>query len=219
MLSVLLRELRIVLRSSATVINPLAFFFIAITLFAVGGPEQGDRAPYAGAVLWVLVLLTVMLSLDGLFRRDYDNGMLEQVVISPQPLFLIVTGRIAAQWLVTGGIFVLLAPLLGLMLGLEWGHTGVLLLSLLLGTPALSFLGAMGAALTVGFSRGGVLLGLLILPLFLPTMIFGSSLIVDQVNGVGGVSQLYWLAFISMVAITIGPFATAAGLKISLQMQ
>ena len=208
------------LRNRSGVINPLVFLFLGVMLFSVGVPaEVDDRASYAGAVLWLLVLLTNLLSLDGMFRRDYDNGVLEQMVLSAQPLFALVLARVFAQWLATGLMLVLLSPLLGLLLGLSPAHLGVTTLALLLGTPALSLLGAVGAALTVGFARAGVLLGLLILPIYLPTMIFGASVIGDQVSGAGGVSQLYWLAFISMLALAVGPFATAAGLKISLQLQ
>lgn len=214
------REWRVLMRNRAAVLNPMAFMFLAVMLFAVGSPLQDNtRAQFGGAVLWLIVLLTNMLSLDSLFRRDYDNGVLEQVLTTAEVPLLVVLVRIFVQWLGTGLLITLLAPLLCLLLGLPNHTIGLTMLVLLVGTPALSLLGAVGAAMTVGFSRGGILLGLLVLPLFLPILVFGASAINQAVAGVGGTAQVYWLAFISMVALTIGPFATTLGLKISLQLQ
>ena len=214
------REWQVLARNRAQVINPLAFLFLAVMLFAVGGPlEDNTRAQYGGAVLWLIVLLTNMLSLDALFRRDYDNGVLEQVLCSADVPFLVILLRIGMQWLSTGALVTLLAPFLCLLLGLPGHVTVTAMLALALGSPAISLLGAVGAALTVGFSRGGILLGLLVLPLLLPVLIFGTSAINQEVAGITNNAQLYWLGFISMVALTIGPFATTAGLRISLQMQ
>ena len=220
MIGLFKREWQVMVRNRAAIVNPLAFLFLAVMLFAVGGPVQDNtRAQYGGAVLWLIVLLTNMLSLDALFRRDYENGVLEQIIVSADVPFLVVLLKIAMQWISTGLLLTLLAPLLCLLLGLPSHVIGVTMLALLLGSPAISLMGAIGAALTVGFSRGGVLLGLLILPLLLPVLIFGSSAINQEVAGISNDAQLYWLGFISMLALTIGPFATAAGLKISLQMQ
>ncbi len=214
------REWQVLARNRAQVINPLAFLFLAVMLFAVGGPlDDNTRAEYGGAVLWLIVLLTNMLSLDALFRRDYDNGVLEQVLCSADVPFLVILLRIGMQWLSTGALVTLLAPFLCLLLGLPGHVTATAMLALALGSPAISLLGAVGAALTVGFSRGGILLGLLVLPLLLPVLIFGTSAINQEVAGITNNAQLYWLGFISMVALTIGPFATTAGLRISLQMQ
>ncbi len=214
------REIKALLRNRADVLNPLTFLFLAVMLFAVAAPDQGDqRAQYGGAFLWLIVLLTNMLSLDALFRRDYENGVLEQVMAGAEVPFVVVSLRILVQWCSTGLLMTLLAPVLCLLVGLPFDTVGAVMLSLLLGTPALSLLGAVGAALTVGFSRGGVLLGLLVLPLYLPVLIFGAGAIAEQLTGVGNTAQFYWLGFISMLALTIGPFAASAGLKISLQMQ
>jgi len=214
------REWRVMMRNRAGVLNPMAFMFLAVMLFAVGSPLQDEsRAQYGGAVLWLIVLLTNMLSLDALFRRDYDNGVLEQMICSAQAPFLVVLMRVFVQWLGSGLLITLLAPLLCLFLGLPNSAIPTTMLALLCGTPALSLLGAVGAAITVGFSRGGILLGLLVLPLFLPILVFGASAINTAIVGDGSSAQLFWLAFISMVALTIGPFATTQGLKISLQMQ
>ena len=214
------REWRVLMRNRAAVLNPMAFMFLAVMLFAVGSPLQDNtRAQFGGAVLWLIVLLTNMLSLDSLFRRDYDNGVLEQVLTTAEVPLLVVLVRIFVQWLGTGLLITLLAPLLCLFLGLPNHTIGLTMLVLLVGTPGLSLLGAVGAAMTVGFSRGGILLGLLVLPLFLPILVFGASAINQAVTGVSTSAQVYWLAFISMVALTIGPFATTLGLKISLQLQ
>ncbi|NNC54118.1 MAG: heme exporter protein CcmB [Pseudomonadales bacterium] len=214
------KEISGLLRDRSSVFNPLTFLFLGVMLFAVAGPAEGtQRIAYSGAILWLLVLLTSMLSLDGMFRRDYDSGVLEQKLLTHQAPFLVVLMRIFAQWVATGLLIALLSPLLGLLLGIPVEAMSMTFLALLAGTPALSLFGAVGAALTVGFSRGGVLLGLLILPLYLPTLIFGATLVADHATGGGSVAQLYWLAFISMVALTVGPFATTAGLRISLQMQ
>lgn len=214
------REWRVLLRNRAGVINPMAFMFLAVMLFAVGSPLQdNNQAAYAAALLWLIVLLTNMLSLDSLFRRDYDNGVLEQVLSSAGMPFFVVLIRILVQWLGTGLLITLLAPLLCLFLGLPGQAIGTTMLALLLGTPALSLLGAVGAAMTVGFSRGGILLGLLVLPLFLPVLIFGASAVNESLTGAASAAPLYWLGFISMLALSVGPFAATLGLKISLQMQ
>jgi heme exporter protein B len=212
-------ELRVLFRDRSRVINPLAFLFLGVVLFAVAVPPgPGPARELGGAFIWLLVLLTNILALDATFRRDYDNGMLEQALIAAQPAFVAVLVRIVVLWLHTGLLISLLAPVLALALGIP--HvSGRLVLALLLGTPALSFIGAIGASLTVGFSRGGVLLALLTLPLYLPVLVFGAHAVNAVAVGSSGDAQLYWLAFISMLAITIGPFATTAGLRISLQLQ
>ena len=214
------REFLAALRNSADILNPLVFLFLAVMLFAVASPVQDvQRANYGAAILWLLVLLTNMLSLDSLFRRDFESGVLEQILVSANVPFIVILVRIFVQWLSTGLLLALLSPLLCVLLGIPAELSWIAAASILLGTPAISLIGAIGAALTVGFSRGGVLLGVLVLPLFLPVLIFGASVISDQVGGVNNTAQLYWLGFMSMLALTLAPFATLAGLKISLQMQ
>ncbi|MEM7080252.1 MAG: heme exporter protein CcmB [Pseudomonadota bacterium] len=217
------REIMVMWRATGVIFNPLMFLFLAVMLFAVGAPPSTGGgsavASYGGAILWILVLLTNLLSLDGLFRRDYDNGMIEQMATAPQPLFMLLLMRISAHWIAVGLLLTLLSPLLGVLLGVSVNALVVVFLTLLIGTPALSFLGATGAALTVSFARSGALLGLLILPLYLPTLIFGATAIHDQVNGVDNPAALYWLAVVSILAIGLGPFACAMGLRISLEMQ
>ena len=214
------RELKAVARYRSAVLNPLSFLFLAVMLFAIAGPaDPSVRANYGGAVLWLIVLLTTMLSLDGLFRRDFDNGVLEQVLLGAAVPFLAVLARLLVQWLSTGVLIAVLSPVLCLLMGLPTELMPLVVVSLLAGTPALSLLGGVGAALTVGFSRGGLLLGLLVLPLFLPVLIFGAGAIDRAVAGFGYAAQLYWLIFISMVALCVSPFATLAALKISVQLR
>ncbi|MNO93493.1 Heme exporter protein B [compost metagenome] len=165
--------------------------------------------------MWVAALLAVLLSLDGLFRSDFEDGSLEQWVLSPHPLPLLVLAKVLAHWLISGLALVLLAPLFALMLGLPGRCLPVLLLSLLLGTPILSLLGAVGAALTVGLKRGGLLLALLILPLYIPVLILGSGALQASLQGLPTAGHLLWLSSLTALALTLTPFAIAAGLKIS----
>lgn len=166
-------------------------------------------------LVWVAALLAVLLSLDGLFRSDFEDGSLEQWVVSPHPLPLLVLAKVLAHWVFSGLALVLLAPLLGMMLGLPLRTLPVLLLSLLLGTPILSLLGAVGAALTVGLKRGGLLLALLILPLYIPVLILGSGALQAALQGLPAAGHLLWLASLTALAVTLTPFAIAAGLRIS----
>lgn len=200
------------------VLNPLALLFLSIMLFAIAVPAE-VLSKYGAAMLWVVVLLTTILSLDDLFRRHYDNGLLEQILLISAVPFLAVGLRLFIHWLYSGLLITLLSPMLGLMLGIPTESLPILALSLLLGTPALTLLGGMGAALTVGFSRGGVVLALLALPLFTPVLIFGAGAVAEHGAGASASAQLYWLLFISMVATTIGPFVALAGLRISIQLQ
>lgn len=213
------REILALLRRRADVLNPLGFMFLAIMLFAIASPVTSRDVSHPAAILWLIVLLTQMLSLDTLFRRDFDSGVLEQIMVTATVPFLVIGVRIFAQWLSSGGIMIVLSPVLCLLLGMPASLIPWVMLSLLLGTPALSLLGAVGASLTVGLSRGGALLGLLALPLFLPLLIFGTSAINEQIVGAGNTAQFYWLFFISMLALSVGPFAATAGLRISLQLQ
>ncbi|TLX55464.1 heme exporter protein CcmB [Stutzerimonas nosocomialis] len=210
------REARLLIRRPAELANPLVFFAIVIALFPLAvGPESQLLQSISPGLLWVAALLAVLLSLDGLFRSDFEDGSLEQWVVSPHPLALLVLAKVLAHWVFSGLALVLLAPLLGLMLGLPVQALPVLLLSLLLGTPTLSLLGAVGAALTVGLKRGGLLLALLILPLYIPVLILGSGALQAALQGLPTAGYLLWLASLTALAVTLTPFAIAAGLKIS----
>lgn len=212
----LVREARLLCRRPAELLNPLVFFGIVVALFPLAvGPESKLLETLSPGLVWVAALLAVLLSLDGLFRSDFEDGSLEQWVLAPHPLPLLVLAKVLAHWLFSGLALVLLAPLLALMLGLPARCLPVLLLSLLLGTPILSLLGAVGAALTVGLKRGGLLLALLILPLYIPVLILGSGALQAALQGLPAAGQLLWLASLSALTVTLTPFAIAAGLKIS----
>ncbi len=212
------RELVATMRSLQEALNPLVFLFLAITLFALGvGVEPETLGRHAPGIIWVLVLLSNLLALEGLFRRDFDDGTLEQLVLLGEPLFLPVLAKVAAQWCVSGLAMTLLAPLAALLLYLPADALGVTLLTLLTGSPALTLFGAVGAALTVGLRRGGVLLALLILPLYVPTLIFGAGAITLAMAGSDVSAQIYLLTAISMLSVTVAPFAVQAALRISLE--
>lgn len=210
-------ELRLLCRRPAEIANPLVFFTVVITLFPLAlGPQSTLLAQAAPGLLWIAALLAVLLSLEGMFRADFDDGSLEQWMLSPHPLPVLVLAKVAAYWLCSGVALVVSVPLLGLMLGLPVHCLPVLLLSLLLGTPVLSLLGAIGAALTVGLRRGGLLLALLILPLYIPVLILGSGALQACLQGLPVAGHLLWLACLAVLAITLAPLAIAAGLAISI---
>lgn len=212
----LTREARLLFRRPAELANPLVFFAIVVALFPLAvGPASEQLRTLAPGLLWVAALLAVLLSLDGLFRSDLEDGSLEQWVVSPHPLALLVLAKVLAHWVFSGLTLVLLAPVLGLMLGLPLACLPVLMLSLLLGTAVLSLLGAVGAALTVGLKRGGLLLALLILPLYIPVLILGTGTVQAALQGLPTFGYLLWMASLAMLALTLTPFAIAAGLRIS----
>ena len=212
------REFIVMFQSPEEVANPLVFLFLGITLFALatgGGPDV--LADYAPAIIWVLVLLANLLSLEGMFRRDYEDGTLEQLVLLARPGFVPVLAKVAAHWLFSGLAMTLLVPFAALLLYLPTSALFTLLMTLLAGTPALSLIGAVGAALTVGLRRGGVLLALLVLPLYVPILIFGAGAVLQQMGGMESHAQIYWLGVISVVSLTVTPFAVQAALKIGLE--
>ena len=212
------RELKLLVVSREEAVNPLIFLFLALTLFALGtGGSQESLRSYAPAIIWVLVLLANLLSLEALFRRDYDDGSLEQLVLLAEPGFVVVLAKVLVHWLFTGLMMTVLAPLAALILFLPSTVLPTLLLTLLVGTPALSLIGAIGAALTVGLKRGGVLLALLILPLYVPVLIFGAGAVLEHMAGINTSAQIYWLLAITMIALTLSPFAVLAALRISLE--
>ncbi|RMU88321.1 MULTISPECIES: heme exporter protein CcmB [Pseudomonas syringae group] len=212
----MVREARLLARRPAELANPLVFFALVIALFPLAiGPQMQLLQTLSPGLVWVAALLAVLLSLDGLFRSDFEDGSLEQWVLSPHPLALLVLSKVLAHWVFSGLALVLLSPVLALMLGLPGDCLPVLMLSLLLGTLVLSLLGAVGAALTVGLKRGGLLLALLILPLYIPVLILGSGALQAAMQGMPTTGYLLWLGSLTVLAITLTPFAIAAGLKIS----
>lgn len=203
-------------RRPGELMNPLVFFAIVISLFPLAvGPETQLLRTLSPGLVWVAALLAVLLSLDGLFRSDFEDGSLEQWVVSPHSLEVLVIAKVLAHWLFSGLPLILLSPVLALMLGFPADRIPVLLASLLLGTPILSLLGAVGAALTVGLKRGGILLTLLILPLYIPVLILGSGVLQAALQGLPTPGYLLWMGSMLMLAATLTPFAIAAGIRIS----
>ncbi|TWD40677.1 heme exporter protein CcmB [Pantoea sp. SJZ147] len=212
------RELRIAFRRGAEVVNPLWFFLIVITLFPLGiGPDPQQLARIAPGIVWVAALLSSLLALERLFRDDYLDGTLDQLLLSPTPLPVTVMGKVIAHWLVTGLPLILLSPLVAMLLSLDMYSWRAMALTLLLGTPTLSFLGAIGVGLTVGLRRGGVLLSLLVLPLAIPVLIFASAAIDAAGQGLAIGGYLALLGAMLVGSATLAPFATAAALRITLQ--
>ncbi len=214
---VLRRDLRLAFRHRGEVINPLLFFVIVISLFPLGvGPSPETLQTIAPGILWVAALLATLLSLDSLFRSDFEDGSLEQLALSPHPLSVLVLAKIVAHWLVSGLPLVLIAPLLGVLLYLPDAAYNILLQSLLLGTPILSLIGAIGMGLTVGLRRGGSLLSLLVLPLYVPVLIFGALAVHDAALGLPITGHLLLLGALLVFALSLAPLAAAAALRISL---
>lgn len=210
------RDLTIALRHKDDIFNPLLFFIIVVTLFPLGiGPESNMLARIGPGVIWVAALLATLLSLDRLFKNDYADGSLEQLLLSPCPTFVIVFAKITAHWVITGLPLILVSPLLALLLFLPENSYGALLLTLLLGTPVLSFIGAIGVALTVGIKKGGVLLSLLVLPLYIPVLIFATSAIDTAAMNLPYSGQIAIIAALFVGSITLAPIAVSAALKVS----
>jgi len=213
---VLKRDLTIAMRHKDDIINPLLFFVIVITLFPLGiGPEAQTLGRIAPGIIWVAALLATLLSLDRLFKSDHQDGSLEQMLLSPHPIFLLVLAKILAHWIITGLPLILIAPLLAVLLHLNEQSYTALLLTLLLGTPVLSLLGAIGVALTVGIKKGGVLLSLLVLPLYIPVLIFATSAIDTAALGLPYSGQLAIIAALFFGSLSLAPFAVGAALKVS----
>ncbi|WP_456374774.1 heme exporter protein CcmB [Thiolapillus sp.] len=213
---IIARDLLLAMRRRSDVLTTLFFFVIVVSLFPLGiGPELDTLRLIAPGVFWVAALLASMLALEKLFFVDYQDGALEQMLLAPQPLSILVLGKVFAHWLVTGVPLVLLSPLLGLQYDLSGDTILTMMITLLLGTPALSLIGAIGAALTLGLRGGGVLVSLLVLPLYIPVLIFGAGAVEAEVSGLGGAGHLSMLGAILLLSILAAPLATAAALRIS----
>ena len=211
------RDLRLALRSKAELGVQLLFYAIVVTLFPLGvGADPVLLQALASGVLWVAALLASLLSLPRLFATDFADGTLEQIALSPYPLPALISGKIAAQWLTSGAPLALLSPLLALQFGLQGTELAILALGLLLGTPTLSLLGAIGAALTLGLRGGGALLALLILPLYVPILIFGAGAVEAVRAGLGAGAELSVLGAALLAALVGAPFAAAAAVRIAL---
>jgi heme exporter protein B len=213
-----LRDLRLALRQGGDAAMVVAFFVLTVILFPFGvGPEAALLARIAAGILWVTALLAALLSLERLFLADWEDGSLEALALMPLPLEAQVLAKCLAHWLVAGLPLIIGAPLLALLLHLDGAGYPALLLSLMLGTPSLSLIGAVGAALSLGARRGGVLLSLLVLPLYIPILIFGVAAIEAEIAGFGARPHLLLLAALLVLAVGLVPFAAAAALRLALE--
>lgn len=217
LIALLKRDLLLAFRSRGDLLNPLMFFMVVASLFPLAvSPDPVLLGSIAAGVIWVGALLAALLSLDLMFKGDYEDGSLEQMLLMPQPAMLMVLVKVLVHWLVAGLPLAFIAPLLGLMLGLADGGFMPLILSLLLATPTLSLLGAIGAGLTVGLRKGGMLMPLLILPLYIPVLIFAASAVQAGVQGTSYLGHMAFLGAYLALTLVVAPLAAAAALRISL---
>jgi heme exporter protein B len=215
-IAIIRRDVLLAFRRRAEMANPLLFFVMVVTLFPLAvGAQPHLLQTMAPGVIWVSALLAALLSLDGLFRSDFEDGSLEQLLLSPHSLTVLVLGKVVAHWLVTGLPLLLVAPLLALFLGLPERAMSTLWLTLLLATPMLSLIGAIGVALTVGLRRGGMILSLLVLPLYIPVLIFASNAVDRAAGGLPVSAQINILLAMLLAALVLTPLPTAAALKMS----
>ncbi len=216
--SLLKRDLLGAVRQSSDILNPIVFFLMVVTMMPLGiSPESKSLAFLAPGLLWVIALLATLLSLDSLFRSDYEDGSLEQIILSPHPLYFMVIAKVFAHWLTTGLPLTFVAPVLGILLALPAEGYLPLWLSLLLGTVTLSLIGAIGAALTVSLRKGGLLLSLIIMPLYVPVLIFGASAVRLAVDGFAYSSPLAILGAFCALALVLAPLAISGALKMSVE--
>ena len=211
------RDLLLAFRRRSDVFNTLVFFIIVVSLFPLGvGPEPNQLRAMAPGVIWVAALLASMLALNRLFAADFADGTLEQMALSPEPLFLLVIAKVLAHWLVTGLPLVLIAPVLGIQFDMPADAIVVMAASLVLGTPVLSLIGAVGAALTLGVRGGGVLVALLVLPLYVRVLVFGAGAVVASSAGLSAQAHLLLIGASLALSLVLSPWATAMALRISL---
>ncbi len=212
------RDLVLSWRRRSDVLATLFFFIIVTSLFPLGiGPEPETLRTIAPGVVWVAALLASMLSLGRIFGNDFQDGTLEQLLLTPQPVFLVVLAKVLAHWLVSELPLVVIAPLLGLQFGLSENSLAIVVVSLLLGTPVLSVIGSIGAALTLGLRAANVLVALLVLPLYIPVLIFGSGAVQASVTGAGTQAWLLLLGAMLALSLVFAPWATSAALRISVE--
>jgi heme exporter protein B len=211
------RDLTLAFRQRAEMINPLLFFVLVTALFPLGiGADPGLLRSIGPGIIWVAALLAAMLSLESVFRSDFEDGSLEHFLLSAHPLSILVLAKTLAHWLITGLPLLIVAPLLGLLLDLSAEAVWTLIVTLALGTPVLSMVGAIGVALTVGLRRGGMILSLLVLPLYVPVLIFAANAVETASAGLPITAHLSLLTALLALACSLSPVATAAALKISL---
>lgn len=214
-LAVIRRDLTLAFRTPGQTLNPVAFYLMVASLFPMGiSPQKETLSQLAGGIVWIGALLAVLLSLDSLFKGDQEDGSLEQLLLSPHPLPLLILAKVGAHWLTTGVALILMAPLLGLMLHLPAQAFPALMLSLLTGTPLMSLVGGIGAALTVRVQRGGVLLTLLSLPLYIPILIFGTGAVQNAMIDMPYNGHLLWMAALLVFGLCLAPLAIAGALRV-----
>lgn len=214
----LLRDVLLAWRRRSELLTTVLFFVIVAALFPLGvGPEPAMLRTIAPGVVWVAALLSCLLSLPRVFAVDYQDGTLDQMLLTPHPLSLLMMSKVCAHWIVAGLPVVILSPLLGMQFGLTGRSLWILVLSLLLGTPVLSLLGSIGAALTLGIRGSGLLVALVTLPLFVPVLIFGAGAVVSSEAGIGAEAHLSLLAACLVLAVVFAPWATAAAVRIALE--
>ncbi len=216
-LATLKKELVIGFRIRGDIANPLIFFLSVIIFVPLGiSAESAMLASIAPGMIWIVALLATLLSLDRLFQGDFDDGSLEQSIISGQSLYMLVIAKVFVHWLITGLPLTLLSPLLGLMLSLPETGYGPLVVSLLLGTGTLSLIGAIGAALTVALRRGGLLLSLIIMPLYIPVLVFGAGAVNNAIDGTASAGQISMLGGFVVLSLVMAPLASAGALRVSI---
>lgn len=216
MAALLARDLRLALRQRSEVLAPVLFLLMVATLFPLGlGPDKSLLVSIAPGVVWVISLLACLLSLNLMFHADMEDGTLDQLIIARWPLPMLALTKVLAHWLVTGLPITIIAPLVATAYGLSVDTIGIMALSLLVGTPILSCIGAIGVALSVGLRRGGMFLSLLVLPLYVPVIIFATAAVAASLEGFSPAASLYLLGAMLVLAVTTAPFAIAAGLRIS----
>jgi heme exporter protein B len=211
------RDLTLAIRHRAEILNPLLFFVLVTSLFPLGiGADPKLLQAVGPGVIWVAALLAALLSLEGIFRSDFEDGTLEQFLLSSHPVSVLVLAKVLAHWLITGLPLLVISPLLGVLLGLPGDAIIILLVTLALGTPVLSLIGAVGVALTVGLRKGGMILSLLVLPLYVPLLIFAASAVDTAAAGLPVTAHLSLISALLVLALSLSPLATAAALRISL---
>jgi heme exporter protein B len=217
-LQTLMRDLKMALRNPSSFLNPLMFFVISISLFPIAiSPESETLLSIAPGIIWVITMLSVLLSLNSLFHYDYESGVLEQMVISHHSLPLILLAKTSAHWILSGLPIIVLSPFLGMAFFINTEGIYILILTLIIATPCLSLIGSIGASLVVGIKNSGMLLSLLILPLYIPILIFATSAVSQSQSNLPIDGQLYFLGFILILSLLITPFLSALSLKISLE--
>ena len=210
------RDFLVAFHARADAVHPLAFFVLTVVLFGLGvGPERSGMGAFAPGMVWVLALLATMMATDSLFRRDFEDGTLEQLLLHGRPLFVAVLAKLFAHWCVSGLVLTALSPFAALLLRVPVEALPTLVGSLALGTPALTLIGAIAAALTVSLGRGGVLAAVIALPLFVPVLIFGAGASLAAASGTSPAGELLWLGALLAGALTLAPFAVSLALRVS----